>query len=150
MAAVLACGEGALLSGRAAGHLLGLLRGKPPAVEVAVPTKRRVAGVKTRRAPAVRAEATTWRGIPVTSVPRTLVDLAGVLRTDDLARACHEAGIRHATTPAMVEAVLARRPSSPGVAKLRAILHGDVRVTLSTLEARFLEHLREARLLLPD
>ena len=49
----------------------------------------------------------------------------------------------------MVEAVLARRPNSPGAAKLRAILRGDVRVTLSRLEARFLERLREAGLVLP-
>src|SRR5436190_1161719 len=30
MAAVLACGEGAVLSGLAAGHLLGVLKGRPP------------------------------------------------------------------------------------------------------------------------
>src|SRR4051812_30973379 len=39
MAAVRACGERALLSGRAAGHLLGLLRGAPPAPEVTAPTR---------------------------------------------------------------------------------------------------------------
>jgi very-short-patch-repair endonuclease len=77
------------------------------------------------------------------------VDLAATLATDDLARACHEAGIRHGTTPAMVEAVLARRPNSPGATKLREILRGEVRITLSKLEARFLARLREARLLLP-
>jgi len=48
----------------------------------------------------------TWRGIPVTTVARTLVDLAAVLAADDLARACHEAGVRHGTTPADVEAAL--------------------------------------------
>jgi very-short-patch-repair endonuclease len=150
MAAVLACGERALLSGRAAGHLLGLLKGKPPAPEVTVRVKRRVRGIKTRRAPVTRKDTITWRGIPVTGVARTLVDLAAVLPAGDLARACHEAGIRHGTTPAMVESVLARRPNSRGAAKLRAILRGDVRVTLSKLEARFLELLREARLVLPQ
>ncbi len=67
-------------------------------------------------------EATDFRGIPVTTVPRTLVDLAAVLDLDDLARACHEAGVKYGTTPADVEAVLARRPNSPGAAKLQAVL----------------------------
>jgi hypothetical protein len=91
-----------------------------------------------------------WRGIPVTRVPRTLVDIAARLATDDLARACHGAGVRHGTTPAQVEAVLARRPTAPGAKKLRQILRGDVRVTLSKLERRFLQRLREAGLPLPQ
>ena len=77
------------------------------------------------------------------------MDLAAVLTADDLARACHEAGVRHHTTPAMVEAVLVRRPGTPGAPKLRAIIHGDVRVTLSRLKSRFLDRLREAGLPLP-
>jgi very-short-patch-repair endonuclease len=151
LAAVRACGEHALLSGKAAAHLLGVLKGAAPAPEVTTPTQRRIQGVRTRRSRRIDPEdATTWRGIPVTTVARTLVDLAAVLAVDDLARACHEAGIRHGTTPAEVEAVLARRPNSPGAATLRRILRGDVRITLSKLEARFLGHLREARLALPQ
>src|SRR3954468_13148504 len=42
LAAVLACGERALLSGRAAGHLYGLLRRAPQRPEVTAPTERRV------------------------------------------------------------------------------------------------------------
>jgi hypothetical protein len=147
MAAVLACGEGAVLSGRAAGYLFGALKGPAPPPEVTAPTRRRVRGVKTRRSRAI--DATTWRGIPVTTLPRTLVDLAAVLDLDALARACHEAGVRHGTTPAQVEAVLERRPKSPGAGKLRAILRGDAPVTLSKLEKRFLALLRAAGLPLP-
>jgi very-short-patch-repair endonuclease len=91
-----------------------------------------------------------WRGIPVTSVERTLVDLAAVLGADDLARACHEAGVRYKTTAAAVEAVLTRRASSPGAGKLRRVLRGEVYVTLSKLERRFLERLRTAGLPLPE
>jgi very-short-patch-repair endonuclease len=150
LAAVWACGEGALLSGRAAAYLLGILKGSPPPPEVTTPTERRVKGVRTRRSRrSGAAEATTWRGIPVTTVPRTLVDLAAVLSDDDLARACHEAGVRHRTTPADVDAVLARRPNSPGAGKLRRVLRGDVHVTLSKLERRFLDRLRKAGLALP-
>src|SRR4051794_15755598 len=38
IAAVKACGEGAVLSGKAAGHLLGLIKGRPPPPEVTTPT----------------------------------------------------------------------------------------------------------------
>src|SRR4051794_32668952 len=88
-----------------------LLRGEPPPPEVTVPTRRRVPGVKTRRSHVPRDERTFWRRIPVTSVPTTLVDLAPILDADSLARACHEAGVRHRTTPAQVERSLARRPN---------------------------------------
>jgi very-short-patch-repair endonuclease len=151
LAAVRACGDGALLSGRAAGHLLGLLGGPAPAPEVTAPTERRVGGVITRRSRTHDpCDATLWRGVPVTTVARTLVDLAAELAIDDLARACHEAGIRFGTTPAHVEAVLERRPTSRGARKLRAILRADERVTLSALERRFLRLLREVGLPLPE
>jgi len=151
LAAVLACGDGALLSGRAAGHLLGLLRGTAPPPEVTAPTERRLHGLATRRSRRIDPrEATTARGIPVTTVARTLVDLAAVLEPGDLARACHEAGVRYGTAPARVEEVLDRRRGSPGAGKLRRILHGEVRVTLSKLERQFLARLKEARLPLPE
>ena len=77
LAAVLAGGEGALLNGRAAAHLLGLAKGTAPAPEVIARTKRRIEGVTTHRSHSLDArDATTFRGIPVTTVPRTLVDLA--------------------------------------------------------------------------
>ena len=147
LAAVWACGEGAVLSGRAAAHLWGLTKGPAPRPEVTAPAKRRVQGVTTRRARSI--EATTHRAIPTTTVPRTLVDLARHLSLDALARACHEAGVKYETTPRQVEAVLARRPRSKGAKKLRAVLRGDVQVTLSELERRFQELLEQAGLPLP-
>jgi very-short-patch-repair endonuclease len=150
LAAVRACGDGALLSGRAAAHLLGVLKGAAPPPEVTAPTAHRVHGVTTRRCGLDPRDGTILRGIPVTTVARTLTDLAAVLSPDELARACHEAGVRHRTTPAHVEAVLVRRPTTAGASKLRAILRGDARVTLSRLEQRFLELLRAAGLPLPQ
>ncbi len=150
LAAVLAGGEGALLCGRAAAHLLGIIKGAPPPPEVITRTQRRIDGVTTHRCRLLNArDATTVKGIPITTVPRTLVDLAAELSAEDLARACHEAGVRYKTTPAAVEAVLQRRPNSSGAGKLRRVMHGDVHVTLSKLEARFLEHLRAERRALP-
>ena len=150
LAAVLAAGEGALLNGRAAAHLFVLTKGAAPAPEVIARTQRRIEGVTMHRSRGLDArDATTFRGIPVTSVPRTLIDIAADLSLDALARACHEAGVRYGTTPKAVEAVLARRPTSPGAKMLRRVIHGDVHVTLSKLEAHFLELLRNAGLPLP-
>ncbi len=151
LAAVRACGEGALLTGAAAAHLLVLVRGAPPPPEVTAPTERRIEGIVTRRARngIDPRDATRWRRIPVTTVARTLVDLAAVLGEGDLARACHEAGVRYRTTPRHVEAVLARRPRSRGAATLCRIMLGDVHVTLSQLERRFLALLRDGGLALP-
>jgi Transcriptional regulator, AbiEi antitoxin len=146
MAAVLACGDGAVLSGKAAGWLWGLIKGSAPPPEVTTPKDRKVKGVQTRRARRRETEATTRHGIPITTVPRTLVDLSSMLSSADLARACHEAGVLHGTTPRQVEAVLATRPNCPGAKRLRKVLHGDVHVTLSGLERRFLKRLREAGL----
>jgi hypothetical protein len=150
LGAVWACGEGALLCGCAGGYLLELLRGAPPPPEVMAPTERRVQGVITHRYRVLHpTEAMQWRKIPVTSFARTLVDLAAVLSVNDLARACHEAGVKHRVTPAQVEAVLARQRNARGAAKLREIFQGDARVSLSKLESAFLAFLREEDLPLP-
>jgi very-short-patch-repair endonuclease len=151
MAAVLACGDGALLCGRAAAHLWGLVRGSAPPPEVIAPTERRVKGVETRRHRRGEAQqGTKHHGIPVTTVPSTLVDLSSLLSLPDLARACHEAGVKYDTTPGQVEAELKRRPTAPGAKNLRKVLTGEQRVTLSALERTFLERLEEAGLPLPE
>ena len=113
------------------------------------PTQRKVAGVRTRRARRSPLEATTRHAIPITTVARTLVDLAAEIGEDKLARACHEAGVRFGTTPAQVEAVLARHPNAKGVVTLRKVLRGEVQVVLSGLERRFLALVRDAHLPLP-
>lgn len=149
LAAVLACGKGAVLSGRAAAWLWGLIGGRPPAPEVSAPTARRIKGLRTRRRRFDPGELTIHRGIPITAVPLTLVDLTPSSPQLQLARACHEAGVKYRTIPAQVEFALRRRPNTPGAAKLRHVLTGEEPVTLSELEARFLERLRESGLPLP-
>jgi hypothetical protein len=99
LAAVLACGEGARLSGRAAAYLLSLLKGPVPAPAVTAPGERRVPGVRVRRGRIDPRDRATHGGIPITAVPRTLIDLAADLSLDDLARACHEAGSATARRP---------------------------------------------------
>jgi len=150
MAAVLACGEGAVLSGRAAARLLGVIRSSPaPRPEVTAPKARHVEGVITHHERGGTREATTWQAIPVTTPARTLVDLAGVVHPGELSRAVHEAGIHHGTTPEEVEEVLGRRPKAKGAAALRNVLWGEQGRTLSGLEREFLRMLRKHHLPLP-
>jgi Transcriptional regulator, AbiEi antitoxin/Protein of unknown function (DUF559) len=96
MAAVLACGEGAVLSHAAAAALWGLLGPVRGAIDVSVPTSAGRAhrgGIRVHRCATLAREgasqgpgrarvppaATVRRGIPVTSVPRTLEDLRGAV-----------------------------------------------------------------------
>jgi very-short-patch-repair endonuclease len=151
LAAVRACGDGALLCVQAAAHLYEIRLGRAPKPEVLTPTYRRIRGLRTRRVRKIDPiDSTVYKGIPITTVPRTLVDLAAELTPDDLAGACHAAQVRYRVTPEAVEAVLDRRPNSPGAGALRRVLRGDVRVALSKLERRFLELLEQESLPLPE
>jgi very-short-patch-repair endonuclease len=150
VAAVKAGGEGSLLCGRAAAHLLGLLKRAPRQPEVLTTRRRSPSGVTTRRCRVIdRRDATIWRGVPVTNAPRTIVDLAAVLRADGLARAFHEAVVKHRARPETVEAILGRRHNWPGARELRRVIWGGEPVSLSKLESSFIAVLRRARLPLP-
>jgi Transcriptional regulator, AbiEi antitoxin len=91
MAAVLACGEGAVLSHRAAAHKLRLLPGAAPRPEATVPTTagRQRPGIVIHRVGTVPPLDTSTLGdIPIGTVPRTLLDLGPSTSTTSLARAC--------------------------------------------------------------
>ena len=149
--AVLAGGGGAKLSHAPAAHVFKVTRGKrPPPPEITVPTTahRRRPGIVIHRVKALHPyDVTVHEGIPITSVPRVLLDMAPRLSPAKLGRACHEAWVHHHTTPAHVEACIARNPNKPGIAKLRHALGSDV--TLSDLEDAFLALLDSHGLPLP-
>jgi len=107
--------------------------------------------VKTKRTRgSLHPDVMTWQGIPVTTVARTIVDLASVLSLNDLSLACHEAGIKHRTTPRQVKDVLERRPNAKGARKLRVIFEGDAPAMLSRLERGFRKLLTDSGLPLPE
>jgi len=81
-------------------------------------------------------DTATLDGIPITTVPRVLLDLAPSLESAELVRACHEAWVRHRVTLPYIEACIARNPGKPGAAKLRRAFGADV--VLSVLEKAFL------------
>jgi very-short-patch-repair endonuclease len=151
MAAVLACGDDAVLAGRAAACLLGLIRTRPGSEpEVIARSQRRIAGIAARRMRRMAPrDITTWKDIPVTTPARTLVDLAAFFSAEQLARAMHQAGVLHRTEPDEVEAVLQRRPTAKGAAELRKVLWGDADRILSKLEKAFIHLLKANRLPLP-
>ena len=123
LAAVLACGPGALLSHRAAGAAQGLLSSAPQ-FEVTVPHGRKSKpGIVIHRSRLIHPDdRSSVRGIPVTSVARTLVDLADVLSEERLARAVHEAEVQRVFDLGALEAVAARLPGRRGRHKLSRVL----------------------------
>ncbi len=150
---MLAAGPQAVLSYRSAAALHGLRPHGGP-FEVSTPVNRRgVAGVELHaRRPLAPADRTIVDGVPVTSVARTLVDLAGVLPTDGLLAALRRAEELRTLDLTAIEAALARTRGrgGSGHAAMRAAL-AELRaratqVTRRELEARFLTLLRSERL----
>jgi very-short-patch-repair endonuclease len=139
MAAVRACGEGAVLSGLSASHLHGLTPAPTIGAEVTAPAERLVPGVLVHRARRVEVEATEKDGIPVTTIARTLVDIASRLDDERLSRACHQAFVQEHSLLREAVDVLERRRNVAGSRRLRRLLFGDDPIVLRRLERRFLE-----------
>jgi len=151
MAALLACGEGAILSHFAAAYVLRLLpRRAPPPPETTVPTLAGLArpGIVIHRVARLHhLDTCTFEGLRLATAPRALLDIAPALDPPLITRACHEAWIHHRTSPHHIEQCIARNPHRPGAAKLRRAAGADV--TLSALEDAFLALLRERGLPAP-
>jgi predicted transcriptional regulator of viral defense system len=144
MAAVLACGDGAVLSHQSAATLHGLLNAKAGRVHVTVPRRTTVAraGIRVHRstclAPEDRVEVD---GIACTSVPATLVGVAATAPRHVLDSACNRAEMEGVLDMRAVEELLERRRTHPGATRLRAALEVDglgLDRTKSKLERRFL------------
>jgi very-short-patch-repair endonuclease len=150
MAAVLACGPGAVLSHESAAALLGIRTGGADPIHVSIPANRSAHhdGIEVHRRDPV-PPATTFRGIPVSRPLFTLVDLAATLDRDALERAVNAADVKGLIRADAIVAALAAVPAYPGVAILRDTL-ARYRRTDSDLERRFLALLREHRLPLPE
>jgi uncharacterized protein DUF559/putative AbiEi antitoxin of type IV toxin-antitoxin system len=97
MAAVLACGTGAVLSYRSAAALWGMRPTSSRLTEVTLPSLRGAsdrAGLRVHRTRRLGAdEVTTRDGIPVTTPARTIADLRRVLPSDQLNAAIRRAEV---------------------------------------------------------
>jgi hypothetical protein len=96
-AAVLACGEGAVISHGSAAALHGLWDYWPRFIDVTVPVEagRKIDGIRCRRCRYPQPEEIEVRnGLPLTTLARTLVDLAGIGDLAALRKAVGRAAIR--------------------------------------------------------
>jgi hypothetical protein len=121
LAAVKACGEGAVLSHVSAAALWGLLtwdEERPP--DVIARRDRRIPGVATHRT-RNEPEMVRYDRIPVTTPARTLIDLSSVLPFKPLRRAAREALVRKRIT-----AVEAKHIVEGGDIPTRSHLEDDV------------------------
>jgi very-short-patch-repair endonuclease len=154
MAAVLAGGPDAVLSHRSAAALWGLRSTARGRVEITVPRPRRPqAGIEIHRGRLAFDEVSVIRGIPVTTPPRTLLDLAAAVPRRQLERALDEAEVLRLTDPLSVGDMVQRHPRRRGTAALRAILANQqigANITRSELERRFLAFLDDQDLPRPE
>ena len=152
MAAVLAVGPDAVTSHRSAADLSGIRRTSRRRVEVTVP--RRVPSrpeIQMHNAPLPTDETTLIEGIPVTTVPRTLLDLAAILDRHQLERAVEQAEAQRLTDPLSLDALLERYPARRGSRNLRSVVDAGPRgITREALEERFLVFLDQAGLPRPQ
>jgi very-short-patch-repair endonuclease len=124
IAAVFACGTGALLSHRSAGAKHGLVWWSPYRIDVVVPEKRgRRPGIELHRSRSLTAaDRTLADAVPVTTVARTLVDLADVLSERSLARAVRRAEELRVFDLRGLDEVQARVPGRTGRHRLERVL----------------------------
>ena len=149
-AAVLACGPRAVLSHYSAAWLHGLARWSPEPFHVTGPVARRPRlPVRIHRARRLLEEDRgSPEGIPTTAVPRTLLDLAAVLRPDRLQRMLERGEELKLFDLGPVEALLDRTRGHHGWGRLRrAIARSQPPpFTRSGFERRFFEAVLEAGL----
>lgn len=151
-AGVLAYGDSALLSHRSAGSLWGLVRQQGSLVEVTAPAGRQ--GVKRRerlwihRGQLHPEDRVVRDGIPVTTVARTLFDLAEVVDFQRLRRAWEEADRINLLKLSAVEQVCERGYGRRALRPIRRLLTEARRpdTTRSPLEDRFVVFCREHHL----
>jgi very-short-patch-repair endonuclease/predicted transcriptional regulator of viral defense system len=156
MAAVIACGPHAVLSHRSAAALWGLRRDSRNRLDVTAPGRRGRApiGIDAHRDGSLKpADRTEIRGIPCTSVARTLLDLAAVASPHELRNAVTQAEVERVFDLISVRELIGRSRRRRGVARLRrAVAEHDVRDerTRGELERSFLALCRKGELPLPE
>jgi hypothetical protein len=150
LAAVLACGRSAALSHYSAAWLWGIAKIEPEPIHVTTLAWRRARPpLRLHEARSLAAEDRTLReGIPVTAVPRTLLDLAASVRFEWLERMVERSEELGLFDLRAVESLLARAAGHQGCGRLRKAiaLYKPSSFTRSGLEKRFLELAIEAGL----
>jgi hypothetical protein len=156
LAAVLACGPDAVLSHRSAAAHWGIRPDSRGRIDVTAPGRRgrRPSGIDAHRASSLLPiDRTVVRGVPCTTLARTLLDVAGVITLRELRNAMTQAEVARIFDLTAIQEVIARSGRRRGVARLRlAIELHDPRDERPRreLERRFLDLCRRAELPLPE
>jgi hypothetical protein len=153
MAAVLACGDRAWLSWFAAGVHMEFMAWEegPPHVTVVGTKARRVEGIVVHRARSLHWRDTyRFKGIPVTSPARTLLDLATVLAPADLRTAARRAQALHRVSVRDLLEVVTRSNGHPGVGALRTVIADGPAATRNTYEDLVLDLLDSSDIERPE
>lgn len=152
LAAVLAAGRGAVLSHRSAAALWGIGVREGKAVDVTAPRSRvGTGGIAVHRPRRLGPdEATARRRVPVTTLPRTLADLADVLDERALSRAIHEAEVAHGLGAPALAGAVDRAWGRRGHGRLLRAAGGERDRSRSRLEQRFLRLCRDHGLPAPE
>ena len=142
MAAILACGPGSCLACLTAAVHLRTWRRRVTTIHVLAPRERRLDGVRVQTYRRLDPREVSVRdGIPVTTVPRTLVDLSDVLSAHQLANVIHEAAFRKLFDERAARAAMTRANGRHNLHVLEKALELNVAGsagTRSDLEDRFL------------
>jgi very-short-patch-repair endonuclease len=150
LAAVLARGETAVLSFQSAAWLWGIEATLDLPVEVSVSWRgHRRDKLRVHHCPALRDEDTTiYERIPVTAVPRTLLDLASTVKPRRLERALDRAERLDLLDIDAVDRLLAALPTHPSRGTLQRTIdiHRESGSARSRGEERMLRLLRDAGL----
>lgn len=153
MAAVLACGDGAVLSHRSAAALWGIGTERREEVDVSVRrrTRLRRPGIRVHARPGLGKADTNHRdGIPVTGIVRTLIDVATELGPTGVERAVNEADKLDLVDPERLRSALDAHAGDPGVGVLRTVLDKRTfKLSDSNLEILFRKIADAARLAPP-
>ena len=151
-AAVLACGDGAVLSHVSAASLWGFVPrwAVPPEVIARGPRER--PGILTHRCPSLkRRDITRQLGVPVTSPPRTILDIAPRLTVKQRTRLVNDARRDGFLHPDSFTDILARNPYHPGARLLRPVRsRPPTNPTRSPFEDDFLAFIQKYRLPTPQ
>jgi hypothetical protein len=125
MAAVLASGDGAVLSHRSAAALWGIGK-EGPVIDVSVAREKRRPRIRARVRPGLfSVAATIHEAIPVTTPLQTLIDIALELPANKLERAVNDADKLDRIHPEELREGLDEHAGEPGVKLLRILLDKD-------------------------
>jgi predicted transcriptional regulator of viral defense system len=156
MAAALACGPDAVVSYRCAAALHEIRGTAQRNIDVTVRglSHRKHAGIDVHRSTTLTpADVTTAHGIPCTTVARTLLDVAQVIKGRPLERALDQAEILELLDLAALDDQIKRNKHRPAAKRLQAVLEQHYigsTPTWSELEEAFLTACRKAGLPAPE